>query len=104
MSRRPGIGSNYLATHTKWHRADMRNYTQVNGILGRLPRFYKDKMFNQFEKRRMSNEGLEKGDTEYLKAIEKLSRYHADPYAYFEERVAYTHDGITSKVNTQNLF
>lgn len=47
MSKRPALGHMYLHTHGKWHADGLRNYSKVNGIMGRLPRYYKKKMFDK---------------------------------------------------------
>lgn len=104
MSRRPGIGANYLGTHTLWHRAASRNFTQVNGMIARLPRYYKDQIFTAAERRRMAREAVRMSDQEYLKAIEELSRFQPDPCAYYDEAVAWSHDKVISKLNSKNLF
>lgn len=51
MSRRPGIGSAYLTPQVvKWHKDGLKNYTvSSGGVHGRLPRYYRDKIFNKYE-------------------------------------------------------
>lgn len=104
MSRKPGIGANYLGTHKMFHRIHQRSYTQVNGVLGRLPRFYKDKIFHPFERQRMAAEYLAQSDADYLAELDRLSKYHPDPSAYYDECVAGQHDRITNKINELNKF
>lgn len=104
MSRRPGIGSSYLDTHKMWHRDDMRNYTQVNGSKARLPRFYKDKIFSDAERARMAVESVNQSDLVYLDNINRLSKFHADPYHYHDQCVRYAHAGVISKVNISQKF
>lgn len=46
MSRAYGLGANYLSdAMVNWHRSNKANYTLVYGEKGRLPRFYKDKIW-----------------------------------------------------------
>lgn len=104
MSRRPGLGANYVATHRKWHRQELKNYTKVNGVLGRLPRFYKDKFFSVLEKSKLALQAVELGDVNYLKEVQRLSEFHQDPSYYYDESRRVEHDAITSKVNTLNKF
>lgn len=103
MSRRPGIGSRYLESHRQWHRAGMRNYTQLYGRVGRLPRFYKERIFTDLERARLAIESVELADQKYLEAVEKLSRFHSDPYAYFDERISHSHEKVFSKLNQSNI-
>lgn len=70
MSRAYGIGGKYLTDEmVGWHRADDRNYTMRFDVKGRLPRFYRDKIWYRSEdKTRVSEAGkklvLEQRDKE----------------------------------------
>lgn len=104
MSRRPGIGSNYLATHKSWHRSGLRNFTQVNGQKSRLPRYYKEKIFNKVERDLFAKQAVAIGDSDYLEEVSRISKFHQDPYAHYDERVAYSCMVVSSKVNKTNKF
>lgn len=104
MSRRPGIGSRYLDTHRGWHRSDMRNYTQVNGEIARLPRYYKDKFFSDVERANMALDSIAQADLDYEVAVSRLAKFHDDPYYYYDYRIQRQHDAIVSKVNFSNKF
>lgn len=46
MSRQYGIGAHYLSdAMVNWHRENFANYTFLYGEKGRLPRFYRDKIW-----------------------------------------------------------
>lgn len=46
MSRAYGIGGSYLSDDmVQWHRSAFKNYTVTQSGKGRLPRFYRDKIF-----------------------------------------------------------
>lgn len=104
MSRRPGLGAGYTETHRLWHKSEMRNYTQVNGITRRIPRYLKDKIFDRFDRNYLNRLALAEADTQYLQEIERLSQYSDDPFLYYDERVTHTHNQITSKINSLNTF
>lgn len=104
MSKRPGIGYRYLETHKDWHRSEMRNYTMVNGQVGRLPRYFKEKMFTELERRKLALESVAIADEAYSSDVAWLSRFHDDPYYYYDERIAHSHDAVISKVNSLNKF
>lgn len=104
MSRNPGIGDNYRITHFEYHRKSMKNYTSVNGIVARLPRFYKDHFFTSKERQRFYEEAIVLNDVEYAKEIDRLTKFHSDPYHYFDERERVAHEKIFSKVNSLNKF
>lgn len=50
MSRRPGIGANYLSDAMKaWHKSGRKNYVLVDGVKRHLPRYYKGKIFSKID-------------------------------------------------------
>lgn len=103
MSRRPGIGTNYLTPGmVRWHKLNQANYAKVNGIISRLPRFYKEKIFTSLERARFNLESIDLDTAQYQEAVEKLARYHPDPCAYYYERLLSMHNAVKSKVNHQN--
>lgn len=104
MSRRPGIGHNYVNTHGQWHKSELKNYTQVNGYINRLPHYYKNKIFTKNEKMLLAKQGVALGDENYHKEIERLSQLHHDPANHYDERVNYAHDQVKSKANKSNTF
>lgn len=105
MSRRPGIGSRYVSSHGRWHRQGLRNYVQVNGMIGRLPRFYKDRIFSRIDKEVMASRGVFESDQRYAVEIERLSRLGNDDAAMcYDDRMLYTHSRILHKVNSLNKF
>lgn len=51
MSRRPGIGYSYLSSSIiDYHKEGLKNYYLKDGFKVTLPRYYKDKIFNELEK------------------------------------------------------
>lgn len=103
MSRKPGLGSDYLRTHKTYHKIDQRNYTHLNGILGRLPRYYKDKIFTGTERQLMAKAMLELADNDYQREINRLSQFHRDPARYYDECIANQHDSIKSEKHKVKL-
>lgn len=105
MSKRPGIGQRYLRTHKSWHTVfGLRNFSQVNGIKGRLPRYYKERIFNARQRARLAREALVLGDDVYRQEVVRLGSFHVDPVHYYDECVYQYHDSVFSKVNDLNKF
>lgn len=104
ISSKPGLGSNYLKTHTQWHLDEKRTYTQLLGETQRLPRYYKDKIFTPAVRARLAAEGIKLSDEAYHKELDRLRKYHTDPASYIEESARYIHDNITKKINDKNKF
>jgi hypothetical protein len=51
MSRKPGLGANYIETHKKYHEDPDKIYaTNKGGIKQSLPRYYKDKLYGKQDK------------------------------------------------------
>lgn len=52
MSRRPGIGYHYIDKMKKFHQGNTNKsfVTQLGGLKRRLPRYYKDKLYNKAER------------------------------------------------------
>lgn len=50
MSRRPGLGANYLTKQMiAWHKSDRKNYAILDGERRHLPRYYKEKIFSKID-------------------------------------------------------
>jgi len=88
MSRRPGIGANYLTpAMVNWHKADRRNYAILDGVKRHLPRYYKDKIFSKIDRVRIAvrdQKAAFKRDVEWLRSP-AMSRMK-DPLAYRREQ------------------
>lgn len=85
MSRRPGIGSSYLTPEMiAWHRADRRNYMEVQGEKRHLPRFYKEKIFSKIDRVRIANravrDAIERERKELFKLWKKNKIQNAQAY------------------------
>lgn len=94
MSRRPGLGANYLSDGiVKWHKSDLRNYMIIDGEKRHLPRFYRDKIFNARERSRVAfraaHETTERLRKWYAKCTVKVSK--AYPYGAISYREAALH-------------
>lgn len=106
MSRKPGIGSGYLKNWA-WHSArQLRNYRSVSpGIVARLPRFYRDRIFAPHELRYLE---LMRNDSQYVdeywKEVKRISESHPDPENYYVDRVRHQHDSLKNKANATNKF
>lgn len=60
MSRAYGIGGRYLTDEmVEWHRNDDRNYVDRYGVKGRLPRFYREKIWwKPVDRERVSSKAM----------------------------------------------
>lgn len=108
MSRKPGIGANYIETHASWHRDSKSSFTRVNGEYGSMPRYYRDKIFKDKEGEWLIDPAELLGDhsevKEYRDEIERLRQFHSDPHHYYNEARRNAHDSILHKSNELNKF
>lgn len=104
MSRRPGIGQNYMDTHEQWHKAQTKDYTKVKGQYGAIPRYYRDRLFNRVQKDLNNQKRLEQSDIEYQAEINRLQKFHADPSNYHYEKIVQSYNRIKDKLNEKNTF
>lgn len=102
MSKRPGLGSNYVNTHAKWHKDDLRNFTQVNGVKSRLPRYFKEKIFTKPQREQLATEALQLLDEAYWKEVYRLSKFHPDPTLYYDIRIQELHEKIKTNFLKSN--
>lgn len=103
MSRRPGLGSNYMTPEmVKWHREDMRTFSKINGQLARLPRYYKDKIFSEDERYELTQQFKSEMATIGYTELQRLRKYHSDPSHYMQELIIENHDRITRSLNDKN--
>lgn len=69
MSRRPAIGSKYLMQNGEWHKKNEIFQTRMeNGQLIPIPRYYKEKIFDKYQKKRYKlkfQNALAKAEVEY---------------------------------------
>lgn len=105
MSRRPGIGHVYYEKMRAWHREDKRTYVvREGGFKQRLPRYYKDKIFNQFERQLIALRLNADIDKVYFDEIERLMSLHPDPCGYFDERLQHADKVLLQQMNSKNKF
>lgn len=84
MSRKPGLGANYLTTAMKeWHKSDRRNYVLVDGVKRHLPRYYKTKLFSKIDLVRIAVRDQKQVFKNLVEWIRHPHRARmADPLAY----------------------
>lgn len=86
MSRKPGLGANYLSPAMReWHQSDRKNYVLVDGVKRHLPRYYKTKIFSKIDLVRIavrSQKETFKNMVEWIR--HPLRAKMKDPLAYYE--------------------
>lgn len=84
MSRRPGLGANYLSrSMIDWHRSDRKNYAILDGQRRHLPRYYKTKIFSKIDLVRIAvrdQKAMFKAAVKWVRS--PAMRRQKDPLAY----------------------
>lgn len=74
MSRKPGIGANYLSNAKDWHLGNSALYVVNNGFKQAMPRYYRDKIFEGARLERLNAEAVGKSDVQYKKEADRLAK------------------------------
>ena len=105
MSKRPAIGHGYITRNKNYHLENLNSYVIQNGYKKAMPRYYKDKIFQDLEKEQLKNktekqleEIHEKQNTKAKQmGINDLERHLFDGPIYQASR-------YKEKINKKNLF
>lgn len=86
MSRKPGLGANYLTKAMReWHQSDRKNYVLVDGVKRHLPRYYKTKIFSKIDLVRIAVRSQKETFNNMVAWIRHPLRMKMkDPLAYYE--------------------
>jgi len=88
MSRRPGLGANYLSpAMIEWHKSDRKNYAILHGQKRHLPRYYKCKIFSKIDLVRIAvrdQKAVFKAAVKWVRS--PAMRRQKDPLAYRDEQ------------------
>lgn len=89
MSRKPGIGANYLTpAMVEWHRSGRKNYAILDGGKRHLPRYYKCKIFSKIDLVRIAvrdQKAVFKAAVKWVRS--PAMRRQPDPLAYRKQQL-----------------
>ena len=92
MSRKPGLGSNYVRDYATYHDGNInRSYLlHPGGVKSRLPRYYKDKLYTESEREQIGEIGRDNYNT-WSSQLEIDKHYRNNPdknfYEYQQEKI-----------------
>ncbi len=99
-----GIGKNYLI-NSKWHiGTELKNYAIQDEHKVKLPRYYTNKIFDEYQKIDLRFTTKSKMLTAENKEIKRLKKIHPNPLGYLNERLNANHELIGKRVNEKNKF
>lgn len=104
MSRKPGLGHNYLTrSMVEWHKSDRRNYVLVDGVKRHLPRYYKTKIFSKIDLVRIAVRDQKEAFKRQVEWLRHPSRaVMQDPLKYRREQLLVLAKKIRAK-SKENL-
>ena len=104
MSRRPGLGANYIETAAQYH-ADNQNATIRNhkGNFKRMPAYYKQKLFTESDRENMAQKSHVLQTTRDNREYERLEKLGLNPYLYKQEQQQNTINKIIIKNKKSSL-
>lgn len=86
MSRRPGIGYNYVETNGKWNKDNDALYVVNKGYKQNIPRYYKSKIWSETDLKKLTEQRLIQLDQEYWQEDNRLYKLGiTNPDAYIKE-------------------
>lgn len=82
MSRKPGLGIDYIEEKKEWHLKTKNNYTIKNENKISLPRYYRDRIFNNSERKVQNAINKKLYEKKEKENDEELRRFGQDPLKY----------------------
>lgn len=95
MSRRPGIGAGYLSTGLQYNVPAMRGYINKEGRKLGMPRYYRDRLFDDFHKKIINDQTTELIETKNKEFLDYLLReggFDSADEAHFYSVQLHKHD------------
>jgi hypothetical protein len=105
MSKRPAIGHGYIKRNYNWHIDNMNSYIMQNGYKKAMPRYYKDKIFQDENKETIKHKTEKQIEEIYEKQQEYARRMDiSDVETHIRNSLIHQARGYKQKVNKKNLF
>ena len=87
-----------MARATDWHRNNGNLFVMNNGFIQRMPRYYKEKIFNPEERQLLGEEGAAKAESDYWKEYIRLEKLgYKNPDLEIESRAVEASLNVTKK-------
>ncbi|AXL14926.1 replication initiator protein [Microviridae sp.] len=85
MSRRPGIGHQFIHRSKQWYHDNEFPYVVNNGVKQRIPRYYKGKQVALSLTEKQKEDLLKEMDKKFFQEMERLSKLEIEnPFLYME--------------------
>lgn len=89
MSRKPGIGHQYIDKIGKWHMQNDANYVLNSGYKQKIPRYYKGKVVPKRLEKQQLTDMLKESDEKYERELVRLERLKVQNPSVYQENALY---------------
>ena len=104
MSKRPALGSGYLSPAMRfYHRNGDKWYFSDNKWKHALPRYYRDKLFHDYERRSHADSYLSIADEKKALELAELAVHHSNPDWSWHERRLVSAKNFLDKLRFQKM-
>lgn len=104
MSTKPALGSGYIEQMKKRHIENRFDFYQSRtGHKRKLPRYYRDRIFTEHEKKTLSNEKKEKAIEQQTKKDEENMKKGIKPLIYESEQIINYQKNLIKRKNKRKL-
>ena len=105
MSKRPAIGHGYIKRNYHWHIDNLNSYVIQNGYKKAIPRYYKDKIFQDLDKEALTNKTEKQMEEMYEKQKQQAERMGIDDVERrIFDNLMVEASRYKQKTNKKNLF
>lgn len=102
-----GLGKEYIAKRGKWHTTAGRLYVMNNGHKVRMPRYYKDKIFTEEERKTLGAIAAEEQEAYEYSKLQEVIQEMGDEirgHEMYQEQLRTKHNQIKLKSKRSNRF
>jgi hypothetical protein len=105
MSKKPGIGSCYIDRTKEYHQDGGNTFVMNNGYAQQMPRYYRDKIFSEFEREILAQSAMSEHEKNYFKEFNRLMELGIEnPDEYMQTSAYLDSLKVDHKSNEQDMF
>lgn len=100
-----GLGMQYIQLNTRMHNETGQMYVMNNGYKQRMPRVYKDRLFDELTRKELSDQQQEEQIERILQEYDRLAKLgYDDPELAFKQRIRSASDNVFHKSKQRGTF
>lgn len=91
------MGADYLKKNGSHHKNHKKDYVVQNGFKKRMPRYYRQEVFNRVERDIFNQKTKKRADEKEEEELHRISKFNDNPYAYRQEQLHRDYERIRDK-------